>query len=97
MPKEPRRPRKDQEIVDLADKIRKGLGDERPKSFGLYVKVIKELGKKQAETAFWKTVRAPAKDKMRYFLGILSQLRKRKQTLKTYRAMRSKLIKRMTP
>jgi hypothetical protein len=96
MPKKLRKPRKDQELVDLADKIRKGLGDNRPRSFGLYVKLIKEFGAKQVNAAFWKTVRKNADDKIRYFLGVLSHLRSQKKILKQYRALRAPLLKKMS-
>jgi 5-formyltetrahydrofolate cyclo-ligase len=92
-----RKPRKDQKIVDLADRIRKELGDNRPKSFGLYVKMIKEFGVRRVNYAFWKAVRSNAKDKVRYFLGILSHLRKQKEILRAYRALRAPLLEKMTP
>ncbi len=92
-----RKARKDQEIVDFADKIRKELGDNRPKSFGLYMKLIKEFGKNRVEEAFWKTVRSDVKDKIKYFLGILSNIRKQKNILRQYHALRAPLLEKMTP
>jgi hypothetical protein len=97
MLKRVKKPRKDQDLVYLADKIRKGLGDNRPKSFGLYVKLIKEFGAKRVNSAFWKTVRKNADDKMRYFLGILSHLRSQKKILRQYRALRAPLLEKMSP
>lgn len=97
MPKPSRKPRKDQEIVDLADKIRKGLGDGRPKSFGLYVKLIKEFGTRRVNDAFWRTVRSEADDKIRYFLGILSHMRSEKQAMRVYRSMRAPLLEKLSP
>jgi hypothetical protein len=92
-----RKPRKDQAIVDLADRIRKDLGDTRPKSFGLYVKLIKEFGGARVNEAFWKTVRSDAKDKVRYFLGVLSHMRSQKKNLRAYRALRAPLLEKMAP
>lgn len=91
------KPRKDQAIVDLADRIRKDLGDARPKSFGLYVKLIKEFGEARVNEAFWKTVRSDAKDKVRYFLGVLSHMRSQKKTIRQYRALRAPLLEKMSP
>jgi uncharacterized protein YqeY len=92
-----RKPRKDQPIVDLADRIRRELGDTRPKNFGLYMKLIKEFGPKKVEEAFWKTVKKDVKDKVKYFLGILSNIKKRKNILRQYRALRAPLLKKVTP
>jgi len=91
-----RKKRKDQDVVDLADRIRKELGDARPKSFGLYVKLIKEFGKARVERAFWQAVKRPARDKIRYFLGIMSNIRKRRANLKVYHALRKDLLKKVT-
>lgn len=93
----PKRSRKNQEITDLADKIRKGLGDNRPKSFGLYVKLIKEFGEKRVNDAFWRAVARKADDKTRYFLGILSRVRDENQALRSYRSLRAPLLKQMSP
>ena len=92
-----RKPRKDQAIVDLADRIRKELGDRRLKSFGLYMKLIKEFGEARVNEAFWKTVRSDAKDKVRYFLGVLSHMRSQKKTLRAYRTLRAPLLEKMSP
>lgn len=96
MPKT-RKPRKDQEIIDLAEKIRKDLGDTRPKSFGLYVKLVKEFGPRRVNDAFWRAVRSDASDKIRYFLGVLSHIRDEKQALQAYRSLRAPLLKKMSP
>jgi hypothetical protein len=89
--------RKDQDIIDLAERIKKELGDNRPKSFGLYVKLVKEFGRNRIEDAFWRAVRSDAHDKIRYFLGILKHMRERQRTLRAYHALRHRLITHMTP
>lgn len=89
--------RKDQDIVDLAERIKRDLGDDRPKSFGLYMKLIKEFGRKNVEKVFWRAVRSGADDKMRYFLGILSHMRETGKALRAYRSLRAPILAKMTP
>lgn len=81
-----KKPRKNQDVLDFIEWVKKRLGDENPKNFGLYMKLYKQAGK----NGLLKGVTATLKkkdliDKLPYFLGVVYRELKEKQQEKAKR------------
>ncbi len=81
------KPRKNQDILDFIDWVKKRIGDGNPKNFGLYMKLYKQAGK----NGLLKSVTATLKkkdltNKLPYFLGVVYQELKQEQQEKAKRA-----------
>jgi hypothetical protein len=106
----PKKPRKNQEILDFLESVKKQLNDMNPKNFGLYMKLYKTHGKEKIVQSLKITLqKQEITDKFRYFLGILmEELKHRpelkeksvkinKEVLEKYRKLKKKLKKKLTP
>lgn len=104
------KPRKNQEILDFLESIKKQLNDPNPKNFGLYMKLYKVHGKEKLTQALQITLaKEKITDRFRYFLGILMAEQKRqpelkekavkinKEVLAVYNKLKQKLKKKLTP
>lgn len=89
--------RRNQEVLDFLENVKGQLDDNRPKSFGLYMKLFKQFGREKMTWALCETLRRKPTDKLRYYLGIFSRLKEDKDVLRQYRKLRSSLVKQMTP
>lgn len=89
--------RRNQQTLDFIEEIRKQLGDDRPKSFGIYMKIYKDFGKEKMSWAARETIRRNPTDKFRYFLGIFWKMKENKEVLQQYKKLRASLVKQMTP
>lgn len=74
------------ENLDFIDRVRKALGNEHPKSFGLYVKLFKEFGREKLAKAFAIAMQKPEAYRFRYFLGVLVHEREEKKMRRRARA-----------
>ena len=92
-----RKPRKNQQTLDFIERVKGELGDVNSKTFGVYMKIYKDFGKEKMLWAVRETRRRRPTDPFRYFLGIFWKMKEDRQTLDQYKALRSSLVKQMTP
>ncbi|MEW5805714.1 MAG: hypothetical protein AB1721_03275 [Patescibacteria group bacterium] len=106
----PQKPRKNQEILDFLEAVKKQLNDANPKNFGLYMKLYKVHGKEKISRALEIALqKKEITNNFRYFLGILAEEQKRRPELKEksvkinqevlekYNKLKRKLKKKLTP
>jgi len=63
------------ENLEFIDSLRKALEDERPKSYGLYVRLFKEFGREKMTKALALSLDKPTSYRLKYFLGVLAKER----------------------
>lgn len=93
-----KKPRKNQEVLDFIEKIKKQLQDENPKNFGLYMKLYKQYGKQKMQQALAVTLKKKnSNDKLRYFIALLVKEERYQIIKEKYNKLKSKLLRKLTP
>ncbi len=65
------KPKKNQEVLDFIEWVRAKIEDKNPKSFGLYMKLYKQIGKPAMLRAVSATLaKKELTNKIAYFLGV---------------------------
>ncbi len=71
------KPKKNQETLDFIEWVRAKIGDKNPKSFGLYMKLYKQVGKSAMLHAVTATIaKQELENKIPYFLGVVYRSQK---------------------
>lgn len=81
------KPKKNQDVLDFIEWVRTKIEDKNPKSFGLYMKLYKQVGKSALLQAVTATLKKQGlENKVPYFLGVIYRQQKETGMRKEKRA-----------